>query len=228
MKFETILIDIDNTLLDFGAAETIAFKQLLDQLNIEYSDELKAKYKTVNHQLWSDYEKGLIDSDAIKANRFARAFDAYDLNVNGVQMDAMYRENIENNNVIIKNAYELLNGLKDSHRLIIATNGIASSQYKRLDNAKMRDYFDFVAVSSELGATKPHQTFYDGILDVFPNLNPETTLILGDSLSADIQGGTNWGIKTCWFNPNKTQNTSSLNPDYEISDLLEVLKIVKA
>lgn len=228
MKFETILIDIDNTLLDFGAAETIAFKELLKSLNIEYSDALKAKYKTVNHQLWSDYEKGLIDSDTIKANRFAKAFADYNLDYTGVQMDAMYRENIENNNVIINNAYEMLEGLKDKFRLVIATNGIASSQYKRLDNANMRDYFEFVAVSSELGATKPSHDFYRGIETVFPDLNPETTIIVGDSLSADIQGGVNWGIKTCWFNPSNLENTTSINPDYEVHDLLEVLDIVKA
>lgn len=197
MKYKTVLLDIDNTLLDFSASEKIAFEKLLNDLNIEYSDELKAHYKSVNHQLWSDYEKGLINSETIKEQRFAKSFDSYELNFSGLEMDAMYRNHLEENTVIIDGAKEMLEVLSKNHNLVIVTNGIASSQYKRLENAKISQYFDYVAVSSEIGYTKPHQGFFDTLRANYPHIDRETTLIVGDSLSADIKGGINWGIDTC-------------------------------
>lgn len=226
MKYRTILLDIDNTLLDFSASEKIAFKNLLKDLNIQYSDDLKAHYKTVNHQLWSDYEKGLISSETIKEQRFAKSFDRFNLSLTGLEMDAMYRNHLEENTVIIDGAKAMLESLSKDHKLVIVTNGIASSQYKRLENAKISKYFDYVAVSSEIGYTKPHQGFFDTLSANYPHIDKETTLIVGDSLSADIKGGMNWGIDTCWFNPHAQKNTTDFIFDYEIQNLMDLLKVV--
>lgn len=227
MKFETILIDIDNTLLDFSASEKIAFEKLLEDLKIPYSDELKAHYKQVNHKLWSDYELGLIDSETIKEQRFAKSFQHYDLSFSGLEMDAMYRNHLEENTVVIEGAYEMLESLKPQHNLIVVTNGIASSQYKRLKNAKIDHYFDYIAVSSEIGYTKPHINFFETLVNKYPHIDKDKTLILGDSLSADIKGGNNWGIKTCWFNPSMTQKNEDIQVDFEIKNLCEVVEILK-
>lgn len=226
MKFETILIDIDNTLLDFSASEKIAFNKLLNGLNIPYSVELEQHYKKINHKLWSDYEKGLITSDTIKEQRFAKSLEHFNLPYSGLELDAMFRNHIEENTVLIPNAPELLEAVADDYNLVVVTNGIASSQYQRLVNAKMIPYFDYVAVSSEIGFTKPSNEFFTTLLKEFPHINQETTLIVGDSLSADIQGGINWGIKTCWFNPNNAKNTTHIKPDFEVTDLMQVLEIV--
>ena len=227
MKFKTILIDIDNTLLDFSASEKIAFIKLLQDLEIEYSDELKAHYKEVNHKLWSDYEKGLITSETIKEQRFAQSFESFKLKYTGLEMDAMYRSHLEENTVLVDGAIEMLESISTEHNLVIVTNGIASSQYKRLENARIKHYFDYIAVSSEIGYTKPHTAFFETVNNMYPKIEKDSTLILGDSLSADIRGGNNWGIKTCWFNPNGLDKDSGVHVDYEINNLKELITIVK-
>lgn len=223
MKFETILIDIDNTLLDFSKSEKIAFRKLLEDLKIPYSDELQAHYKKVNHDLWSDYEHGLINSETIKEQRFAKSFQEYDLEYTGVEMDEIFRSHLEENTVVIEGAHEMLENLNSKHNLVVVTNGIASSQYKRLENANMVHYFDYIAVSSEVGYTKPHVEFFETVAEKYPHINKEKTLILGDSLSADMKGGNNWGIKTCWFNPHLLEKSDEVSVDYEIKSLLELV-----
>lgn len=227
MKYTTLLLDIDNTILDFSASEDIAFRKLLEALNIPYSDELKHHYKEVNHQLWSDYEKGLIKSESIKENRFAKSFEAYGVSMSGLEMDKLYREFLEDNTVLMPNALELLDTIHDTINLVVVTNGIASSQYKRLENVGIKSRFDWIAISSEIGFTKPSVNFFEPLSQKVDSLVKEKTLIVGDSLTADIQGGLNWGIDTCWYNPKRLINKSGIQPKYEIHDLLDILNLIK-
>lgn len=223
---KTLLLDIDNTLLNFSASEKIAFEKLLDKLSIPYSDEIRSHYKKVNHALWKDYELGLIDAQTIMEQRFAQTFRGFDLGYSGLEMDEIYRSVLEENTITMDNSELLLQTLNGKVSLIVVTNGIASSQYKRLEVAEMLHYFDFVAVSSEIGYSKPDMRFFETLKSKKQSLDSSSTMIVGDSLSADIMGGINWNIKTCWFNPSKSKNESNIKPDYEIADLMDLINIL--
>src|SRR5690606_32564259 len=111
-------------------------------------------------------------------------------------------------------------------QLYIVTNGVPETQYKRLKNAKLDHYFKHIFVSVEIGYQKPMKEFFDYVFERIPDVKLEETLIIGDSLSSDIQGGINAGIDTCWFNRNRKQNQSPFKPTYEIHDLKELYSII--
>lgn len=228
MTYETLLIDIDNTILNFKAAEEIAFRELLHELKIPYSEELKKHYHKINKKLWIDYENGVIESNVIREQRFARSLEEYKLPYTGIELDQMYRHHIEENNVLMPNALEMLEEVsKNGYKLGIVTNGVASSQYKRLEYAGIKDMFEVIAVSSEVGVAKPHLPFFEAVFKGFDSIDTSKTIILGDSLYADIQGGLNADIATCWYNPYHVENDTDFKPTYEIHDLLEFLEIVR-
>ncbi|CAM4277997.1 YjjG family noncanonical pyrimidine nucleotidase [Erysipelothrix aquatica] len=227
MKYKTILLDIDNTLLDFTASQDIAFGKLLNDLGIPYSDALKEKYLTINHQLWHDHEAGHIPKETIMEQRFARSFEDYEVNMSGYEMDDKFRQHVENHPILMPNAKELLAKITDKYTLAIVTNGISRTQHKRLHNVGIHDIFEAIVISSDVGATKPSPVFFDYTFKQLPHADKTTTLIIGDSLSADIQGGNRAGITTVWYNPKQIENTSNIIPDYEITDLMELLSIVE-
>lgn len=228
MTYDTLLIDIDNTLLNFKAAEEIAFKELLHELKIPYSEELKKHYHSINKKLWIDYENGVIESNVISEERFARSLKEYNPPYTGLELDARFRYYIEENNVLMPNALEMLEHVSSNgYQLGIVTNGVASSQYKRLEYAGIKDMFEVIGISSEIGTAKPHLPFFTSVFNGFDSIDLSKTIILGDSLYADIQGGINANIATCWYNPYFVENDTDIKPTYEVHDLMEFLEIVR-
>lgn len=226
MTYTTLLFDIDNTLLNFKAAETIALEKLFKTLNVPYTKEVLDTYFEVNHALWQAHERGEIDQQTILDNRFGTALAPFNLPYTGREMDQMFRTLIEENNIFMPGAMELLKAVKDDYRLGIVTNGITDTQYKRLDHANIREWFDYVFISQEIGFAKPMIEFFDVVAQTIPNFDPAQTIVLGDNIKADVYGAMNAGITGCWYNPEGLQNTSDIKPDYEIHHLIDFLKII--
>jgi FMN phosphatase YigB (HAD superfamily) len=128
---------------------------------------------------------------------------------------------------MIEGASGILDKLSSRYVLTLITNGISSVQRSRLKAAGIEKYFKKIVISEEIGFKKPDKKFFDEALR--QNINPlkEEILVIGDSLSSDILGGINYGLDTCWYNPEGKTNTSGITPEYEISSLDELLKIVE-
>ncbi|QIK69325.1 noncanonical pyrimidine nucleotidase, YjjG family [Erysipelothrix sp. HDW6C] len=227
MKYDTLLIDIDNTLFDFDAAQDIAFEKVLEDLGIPYSEAIKQKYLETSHSLWKGYEEGRNSKDDIWNKRFVITTEGYDVPYTGLEMDDMFRAHLAANNIYMPYAEEFLQAVADDFRLVVVTNGVSETQFLRLKNAGITDLFELVVVSSDTGYAKPHNGFFDYAFDRLDNVDLSRTLILGDSLTADMQGGINAGISTCWYNPKGVENTTTIGVDYEVHDLRDVLEIVR-
>nr|WP_243719973.1 YjjG family noncanonical pyrimidine nucleotidase [Macrococcus lamae] len=226
MKYKNILFDIDNTLLDFEAAEASALNELFRLRGAELTVEKAAKYHEINSSLWKRHETEGLPVDDVVNSRFKLLFEAYGEEVDGRALEQQYRMFLNNGHDKIADAEVVLEKLDGRARLYVVTNGVKETQLKRMKEAGLDHYFKQFFISSEIGHQKPTAEFFEHAFERIDAFLPGDTLIIGDSLGADIKGGSQAGIDTCWFNPKGQKNTSDIVPTFEIRKLMEVLDIV--
>lgn len=227
-NFDTLLFDIDNTILDFDADEDQALQKLFSLTPIELTPAIKENYSKFNQQLWQQLERGEISRDELFAKRFNTFFmDQFNLDVHELNLTEKYISFLSEGHDPIEHAPQLIADLVQQNiRLEVATNGVAQTQIKRLTDSNLITKFDQLFISEQIGASKPQVAFFDYVENHLDNYSKAHTLMIGDSLTSDIQGGINAGIKTVWFNPHHLTNSTNFSPTYEIDDLLQIEEII--
>lgn len=226
-KYQTLLFDIDDTLLDFGAAEKESLELLFKEKNMELTADMESHYKEINQGLWRAFEEGKIARDEVVNTRFSLFFKAYGKEVDGALLDARYRSYLEEGHHLIKGAFELITSLHAQYDLYIVTNGVSKTQYKRLRDSGLFPLFKDIFVSEDTGFQKPMKEYFDYVFARIPGFSADSTLIIGDSLSSDIKGGNLAGIDTCWFNPRMKVNDTEIVSSYEIKELDELYQVLR-
>lgn len=226
-SYKTLFFDVDDTLLDFKAAEEEAITLLFTEHGIPLTEETRSRYSILNQSLWRDHEQGKLDRDTLLNTRFSLFFKELGQEVDGKALGEQYRSYLEKGDQLMDGALETITALKENHDLYIVTNGVSKTQYKRLTSSGLHPLFLETFVSEDTGYQKPMKEFFDYVFARIPGLDRSASLIIGDSLTADIQGGSMSGIDTCWYNPSGKPNDSGIVPTYEIRDLRELLKLLK-
>ena len=228
LRYDTILFDIDDTLLDFKKAEKSALKKVFLDHSYPFNDDIERRYNEINKSLWRDFEKGIIEKNIITKTRFQKLFDEIGITADGENFNTLYLAALSEGHDLMNGAIEICEALSKFCRLYFVTNGISKTQHKRIDASGLRPYFLDTFVSEDTGYQKPMKEYFDYVFDRIPDLNLERTLIVGDSLSSDIKGGIQSCIDNCWYNPNSLENTyDDINPTYEIKELNELFSIIK-
>lgn len=226
-KYYCILFDADNTLLDFDAAESKALADTLRNYGIEPDAETVQTYRTINEELWRQLEKGQLRRDKLMAERFTRFLKAVDAAGNGAEMNKFYLDKLSTHpDLAAPNVLDVLKELSEVATLAVVTNGFDRVQSRRVAESGMKDFIEEVFVSEKLDSEKPNRKIFDAALRSLGVENREHVLMVGDSLTSDIQGGINAGLDTCWYNPNHTENPGKVCPTYEISNLEELYPLV--
>lgn len=225
-KYQTLLFDIDDTLLDFGAAENDALHLLFEDQQIPLTDEIATRYKEINHRLWRSFEEGIIDRDEVVNTRFSILFKELGQDVDGSLLDNKYRSYLEEGHRLVDGAFDVITNLQNQYELYIVTNGVSKTQYRRLRDSGLYPLFKGIFVSEDTGYQKPMKEYFDYVFKRIPHFSVEQALIIGDSLNADIKGGQLAGIDTCWFNPNRKANDTEIIPTYEIHKLNDLYQIL--
>ena len=227
MKYKFLLFDLDHTLLDFDAAEDIALTQLLEEEGVEDIQNYKDYYVPMNKALWKDLEQKKITKDALINTRFEKLFAHFGIEKDGSYLAERYQFFLSKQGQTYLGVEDLLKNLiKQDYELYAATNGITGIQTGRLAQSGLAPYFNQVFISEQLQTQKPDALFYEKIGQQIEGFSKEKTLMIGDSLTADIQGGNNAGIDTIWYNPHHLENYTQAQPTYEIhsyQDLLDCL-----
>ena len=227
MSYKFLLFDLDHTLLDFDVAEDIALTQLLEEEGVEDIQAYKDYYVPMNKALWKDLEQKKITKSELINTRFAKLFAYFGIEKDGSYLAERYQFFLSKQGQTFPGVEDLLKSLiSQGYELYAATNGITFIQTGRLEQSGIAPYFKEIFISEQLHTQKPDAEFYKKIGACIPNFDKKYALMIGDSLSADIQGGENAGIDTVWYNPQHIENTTQLQPTYEVhsyNDLLNCL-----
>lgn len=229
MTYKFLLFDLDHTLLDFDAAEDVALTQLLKEERIANVQAYKDYYVPMNKALWKDLEQKKISKQELVDTRFSRLFAHFGIEKDGLYLAERYQFYLAQQGQVYPGAMELLDNLIDrGYELYAATNGITTIQTGRMAHSGLAPYFNHIFISEQLQTQKPDALFYQKIGQLIPDFTREKSLMIGDSLTADIQGGNNAGIDTIWYNPNHMKNNTNIQPTYEVDSyhaLLDCLEL---
>lgn len=226
MKYEILLFDVDNTLLDFDANEAESFKNTIIDEGETYSEELYERYREMNHELWKAVERGETTIDEVVNTRFAKLMEMYGKKVDGRHYEDTYRSYLNKGIQEMPYVHEVLAELKKDYKLYVITNGIGETQNFRMKGSGLDRYFEKCFISEIVGANKPSSLFFDHVKENIDGFDPSKALVIGDSLTSDIKGGNLAGIDTCWICKENTVNDTDIVPKYTINSLKELKDIL--
>lgn len=223
--YTSLFLDVDNTLLDFYMAESVAVRKVLKQHSLPYDDDTVKIYSGINQSYWERFEKGEIPKSAIFEGRFRTLLEVLNREGDTAAISQDYCAFLSEGYFKMEGAMEILEYLKaKGYKLYATTNGLSSTQFKRIKNSGIEPYFDGIFVSEEAGHQKPEKEYFDYVISKIPEKDKSKMLIVGDSQSSDILGGINSGIDTCWYN--FQNSTSKYESKYEITKLSELENIL--
>lgn len=225
MKYTSLFLDLDNTLLDFNKAEAVAICKVLKKHSLPHDETAIKTYSKINLGFWKRFEKGEIPKDAIFEGRFKAFLEEYKAEGDTAAISKEYCEFLSEGYYTVDGAFDILDYLKlKNYKLYATTNGFSFTQHRRIKESGLAPYFDGVFISEDTGHQKPEKEYFDYVISKIPEKDKSKILIVGDSLSSDILGGINIGIDTCWYNPSNTETEHHAN--YEINDLLQLKNIL--
>lgn len=226
MPYRIALFDADNTLLDFARSEYEAITDCLVSRGLPHDDAVIARYSAINDAHWKMLERGETTRDRLRIDRFAVFFKEFGFDCDPVRMADDYMAALSTKSYPMDGAVELIENLTGRCRMFIITNGIALVQNARFNITPMAPHFEGVFISEDVGCAKPEKAFFDHVASHIPNFDSRDALIIGDSLTSDIQGGIQAGIDTCWFNPHGKTAPAGMSITHTIANLNEVEAIL--
>ena len=226
---EYLFLDLDDTILDFHKAERIAISKTIREFGLEPTEEVLHRYHLINIWHWEQLELGTMTRDQVLENRFGALFEEFGVAADKSACARAYEVNLSQGHWFLPGAEEAVDRLSKKYRLFLASNGTASVQKGRMTSANLYRFFERCFVSQEIGHNKPSREYFEAAFAQIPGFDKSKCLMVGDSLTSDIRGGNNAGIRTCWVNPTHAPGREDIRPDYEIEylhqleDLLERL-----
>ena len=215
-----IFLDLDDTILDFHRSEAVALAKTLQSLNVEPTEAVLARYSQINRAHWQALERKELTREQVLTGRFQQLFEELGMNVSANVAQSLYEKNLSQSHFFIDGAPRLLMTLSRKYPLYIVSNGTIVVQTSRIASSGIGRYFKDVFLSEHLGADKPQIEFFERATGQIVGYTPEESIILGDSITSDIQGGINAGMHTCWYNSHHRDN-HGIVPEFEIADLAE-------
>jgi 2-haloacid dehalogenase len=225
MPYTWLLFDADDTLFDYSRAETSALQGTFEELGMAFEPEFLNIYKRYNQQVWQEFERGHITTLELRIKRFRLLFTEIGVPSNVRNFSVRYLKNHARSSHLFEDVIEILQVLSSRYHLALVTNGLSEVQRPRLERSAIRPFIEKIFISEEIGVAKPETGFFDAVFREIGHPARSQVLIIGDSLSSDMQGGINYGIDTCWFNPGG--KTTELPVTYKINTLKQLLDILE-
>ena len=219
---EFLLLDLDDTILDFHMQEHFAIRRTLSAVGVEPTDDVCDLYSKINLRHWKMLETGEMTREKLAWHRFLELFEALEVEADPHKTAQLYWENLATGHYFLPGAEEAVKALAKKYKLYMVTNGTASVQHSRIASAGLAPYFAGIFISQEIGADKPAKAYFESCFAQIPSFAQEKAMIIGDSLSSDIRGGKNAGIATCWINPKGKIAPAENKPEYEIKSITEL------
>lgn len=236
-KYKTLLFDLDDTLINNSESMKYAFLKVLEVLKIEYSDELFKKWEkfdSVYYDMWDNEKAFLLNvkiedrNTFLRVNRFIVFFRDLNLSIEeATLLNELYCNNLGKRIIEIENSSKLIEDLKKTHKIVIATNGPHKAAIEKVKRANIFPHVSHIISSDEAGYSKPMSEFFDYVTNKIDNQDRNSMLLIGDGLTTDIIGGMNNGIDTCWYNPKDKELPSKYTPTFVVKKLVHLKKLIK-
>ena len=229
MRYKYLFLDLDNTIFDFSASSKVAFSDLMVQIGVQEEADMYELYRRINADVWKELEEGKIDQVELRKKRFKLFFEATDIDFDGTLANKKYLENLIERSTLLQGANKFMQLIQERLKMVAVTNGLKEVQRPRIMQTRIQHFFDYIIVSDEIGHAKPSEHFFEIAYDpISSKIDKKDILMIGDSLVSDIQGGNNFGIDTCWFNPGRVSNLSTHKPKHTVHTYQQILDIIKS
>ncbi|HET6432772.1 pyrimidine 5'-nucleotidase [Dyella sp.] len=219
MTYRWILFDADDTLFHFDAYQGL--RRMFERHAVDFTPDHYAQYQQLNKPLWVDYQNGAITAAELQTTRFDGW--ARQLGVAAADLNLAFLESMAEICTLLPGAQALLDALADAGvRLGLITNGFTALQLARLERTGLRERFDPLVISEQLGVAKPDVRIFEHALQALGDPPREQVLMVGDNPHSDILGGLNAGLHTCWFNPHGQAAPAGIAAHHEVRALGEL------
>ena len=225
-RFTTILWDNDNTLMDFEYSMHKALKATFQAYDLPINDQIIARYEVINTDYWKRLEKGLVTKEQLLDGRFKDLFAELGYVVDVKEFRKLFQIELGSYYAYLDNSLEICKSLSGKVKQYIVTNGVEETQIRKIKAAGFYDLMEEIFISGVVGYEKPRREYFMYCLDKIEEKDLSKILIVGDSLTSDIAGGNNAGIKTCWYNPKNKKAGEEYHIDYEIHNLAEIFDVL--
>lgn len=222
---KVILWDIDGTLLNFKMSEKYAIHYCFDKFQMGIcTDQMLQRYSVINRGYWERLETGELTREQVMLGRFHEFFESEGLPTDQVKdFNDEYQIRLGDKAFFCDNGDALVRHLKSTVKQYAVTNGTTVAQERKLHLSGLDQLLDGVFISEQIGADKPQKAFFDAVWKKIGVYDSNEVLIVGDSLTSDIRGGKNAGIRTCWYNPEHLPRKHDIDPDFEVDNLNDVV-----
>ncbi len=219
-KYKYVLFDADNTIFDFDMCERTAFRLALEEAGITYSDFLYDTYHVTNDKCWKMLEKGEIGREELKVERFREAFEICGIPGDGyLSVSVRYEELLAEQIFEIDGVYEMLSRISSRYPVYVITNGLVKVQKGRFAKSRISEYIKKVYISEQVGYAKPDKRYFDRVLEDI-GATPDECIVIGDSLTSDIDGAINSGIDSIWYN-RRGADAEGRRPTYTVDNVTD-------
>lgn len=226
---QILLWDLDGTLLDFHAAESAAIKSLFGEFSLgSCSEDMIRRYSQINEIYWQRLERNELPKSQVLIGRFEQFFQEIGVpQALASEFNRQYQLRLGDTIVYRDDSINIVKKFRGKVSQYVVSNGTIIAQNKKLLLSGLGKLMDGVFLSEEIGIEKPNRAFFDAVFDVIRPSSLSEVMIIGDSLTSDIQGGNNAGILTCWYNPDQKPAPLGYSIDYIITDLHEVISLAE-
>lgn len=225
-KYTTLLFDADATLMDFHRSEHEAVTECLEFFSLPSDESVIKKYSEINAGYWKMLERGEIEKEKLYPARWQSLIDFYGFDCKAKDISDKYIERLATKSYMLDGALELCQKLYGKFKMYIVTNGQKDIQKSRLFPSPIFKYFDGCFISEDIGHEKPSIKYFEAVISQIPDYDPKKAIIIGDSLTSDMQGGINAGIDTCWYNPAKKALPDGYDLTHIVSNFDEMADIL--
>ena len=226
-KYEIILWDVDQTLLDFTKSEDYALRHAFEQFGRSIDTEIVKLYSGINDSYWKRLERGEVTRQEVLYGRFRSLFQELSVeDITAEEFAPVFQKALGSVYFYKDDSYRLCQELQKDFRQYVVTNGVTWTQQNKLKLAGFDKVMEDIFISEMLGCDKPGREFFDKCFERIPDFNKEKTIIVGDSLNSDMLGGNNAGIACCWYNPEGKERTGKVRIDHEIADLWDIREVL--
>ncbi len=221
-----ILMDLDNTIIDFNECARHSIMDIFADLGFHYDENVFETFITENVKIWKRLELGEIDKPYLRANRWNIILGKLGIKYDGTIIEERFENGVAKGAYPVEYAYELLEYLYKKYDIYVVSNGFRFVQESRVKIGRYDKYFKELFLSEDIGIQKPDIRFFDYCYEKIGCPPKEDLILIGDSLSADITGGNNFGIDTIWFNKNNDSPSEIVKPTYTVNKLKEIENIL--